>query len=76
MRLIEDDDNKTVLYDNADFKYQTEMSFSNNVARKLIIEISVPEAPTPKEKNEMQCLGVLIHFKKTHQEQPVNKVGF
>lgn len=75
MRLIEDNESKTVLYDNEEFKYQTEMTFTNNVARKIIVEITVPEDQTGKDKSNMHCLGVLIHFRKTYQE-PQNKIGF
>lgn len=75
MRLMEDNDERTLLYDNQDFKFQTEMNFTNNVARKIIIEISIPEDPTGKDKNNMYCLGILIHFRKTFQEQK-NKIGF
>lgn len=75
LRLLEDNESKTVIYDNAEHKYQTEMIFSNNVARKIIIEISVPEDPTGKDKTNVYCLGVLIHFKKLLDE-PQNKIGF
>ena len=75
MRLIEDNTDKTVLYDNKDFTYQSTMTFTNNVARKLIIEISVPEDVSGKEGQDLHCVGVLIHFRKTFQE-PQNKIGF
>ncbi len=75
MRILEDNDEKTVIYDNKDFSYQTTMTFSNNVARKLIVEISIPEDATKKEGQDMHCVGVLIHFRKTYQE-PQNKIGF
>jgi hypothetical protein len=75
MRLIEDNADKTVLYDNKDFGYQTTMTFTNNVARKLIVEISVPEDASGKEGQSLHCVGVLIHFRKTFQE-PQNKIGF
>jgi hypothetical protein len=75
MRLIEDNTDKTVLYDNKDFTYQSTMTFTNNVARKLIIEISVPEDASGKEGQDLHCVGVLIHFRKTFQE-PQNKIGF
>ncbi len=75
MRIIEDNADKTVLYDNKDFDYQTTMTFTNNVARKLIIEVSVPEDLSGKEGQDLHCLGVLIHFRKTYQE-PQNKIGF
>jgi hypothetical protein len=78
MRLLEDNAEKTVLYDNADFGYKETMTFTNNVSRKLIIEMSVPKDPADKEFKESQelyCVGVLIHFRKTYQEIQ-NKVGF
>ncbi len=75
MRLIEDNSDHTVLYDNKDFNFQNTMTFSNNVARKLIIEVSVPEDATGKEGQDLHCVGVLIHFRKTYQE-PQNKIGF
>ncbi len=74
-RLIEDNEDKTVLFDNAENKYVTEVSFSNNVARRIIIEISVPDEPTAKDRSVPQCVGVLIHSRKTYQE-PKNKLGF
>ena len=75
LRLIEDNADKTVLYDNKDFNYQAIMNFTNNVARKLIVEISIPEDETGKEAQSLHCVGVLIHFRKTYQE-PQNKIGF
>ena len=75
MRLLEDNADHSVLYDNKEFNYQTTMTFTNNVARKLIIEISVPEDPTGKEGQTLHCVGVLINFRKTYQE-PQNKIGF
>jgi hypothetical protein len=74
-RLIEDNEDKTVLFDNAENKYTTEVSFSNNVARRIIIEISVPDEPMAKDRGTPQCVGVLIHSRKTYQE-PKNKLGF
>lgn len=74
LRLIEDNDDKTVLYDNSENKYATEVSFSNNIARKIIVEISIPDEPNVKDR-QPQCVGVLIHSRKTFQE-PKNKLGF
>lgn len=74
-RLLEDNADKTVLYDNKDRNYETTMTFTNNTARKLIVEISVPEDETGKGSQDLKCVGVLIHFRKTYQE-PSNKVGF
>ncbi len=73
-RLIEDNEEKTVLFDNAENKYATEVFFSNNVARRIIVEISVPDEALTKDKTP-QCVGVLIHSRKTFKE-PKNKLGF
>jgi hypothetical protein len=75
LRLLEDNEDKAVLYDNAQFNYQQTMTFSNNVARRVIIEISVPEDPAITDSEELHCVGVLIHFRKTYDE-PKNKIGF
>jgi hypothetical protein len=37
MRLIEDNADRTILYDNKDFNFIATMTFTNNVARKPII---------------------------------------
>lgn len=75
LRLLEDSEDRTVLYDNADFNYRETMTFSNNVARKIIVEISAPEDASGKADNDPKCVGVLIHFKKTYDE-PKSKIGF
>ena len=75
MRLLEDNEDHTVLYDNSQHNFEESMTFSNNVARRLIIEISVPEDPNSKDNQELHCVGVLIHFRKTYDE-PKNKIGF
>lgn len=74
-RLIEDNEDKVVLFDNATSNYITEVTFTNNTTRKIIVEISIPDDPTAKDKNVNQCVGVLIHSRKTFQE-PKNKIGF
>lgn len=75
LRLIEDNEDKTVLFDNAASGYINEVTFTNNNTRKIIVEISIPDDPTGKDKNVNQCVGVLIHSRKTFQE-PKNKMGF
>jgi hypothetical protein len=75
MRVLEDNEDKTPIYDNAEHNYEQTMTFSNNVARRLILEISVPDNPENKENQELHCVGVLVHFRKTYDE-PKNKIGF
>ncbi len=75
LRLLEDNENRSVLYDNSEFGYKLDMNISNNVARRLIIEIAVPDDPTGKGDQELRCVGVLVHFRKTYNE-PKNKIGF
>jgi hypothetical protein len=75
IRLIEDNEDKTVLFDNAENKYTTEITFTNNIARKVILEITIPNEPGVKDRGTPQCVGVLIHSRKTNQE-PKNKLGF
>ena len=75
LRLLEDNESRTVLYDNSESGYKTEMNIANNVARRLIIEINVPDDPSGKGDQELRCVGVLIHFRKTYNE-PKNKIGF
>jgi hypothetical protein len=74
-RLIEDNEDKTVLFDNAENKYTTEVTFTNNTARKIFIEVSIPDDAAIKDKSVNQCVGVLIHSRRTYQE-PKNKMGF
>jgi hypothetical protein len=64
LRLLEDNENKDVIYDNAQDNYSEFVTFSNEVTRNLIIEISVPMGDD-KDANERRCLGVVIQFRKT-----------
>lgn len=75
LRIMEDNESRNIIYDNAEFGYKTEMNFSNNVARRLIVEISVPEDPASSGDQELRCVGVLLHFRRTYNE-PKNKIGF
>ena len=74
-RLIEDNEEKTVLFDNADANYKTDVSFTNTEARRIIVEIAVPDVANAKDKAEKQCVGVLIHSRKTLRE-PKSTLGF
>ena len=78
MRLKEDDDLKTILYDNADFNFETYFYFKNSTSRNLIIEISTPPPDDPDENEMVYCLGVLIEFRKNieNRDEGGNHVGF
>lgn len=67
LRIIEDNENRKVLYDNAQDDYSDSIIFSNDVTRNLIIEVSVPEGD-PKDANDRRCVGVVIEFRKTDQQ--------
>lgn len=78
MRLKEDDELKTILYDNADFKFETYFYFKNSTSRNLIIEISTPLPDDPDENEKVYCLGVLIEFRKNIEnlDEDGNSIGF
>ena len=62
-RILEDNAEKTVIYDNAKDSYAESIIFSNQVTRNLIIEVTVPEGDG-KNMNERRCVGVVIQFRK------------
>ena len=78
LRVYEDNEKKTLLYDNAEFEYEEYFFFKNTKTRDLIVEVTSEEADDPKEAKEKYCLGVLIEFKETaaSQSQEDEKVGF
>jgi len=65
-RLIEDNDSRKVFYDNAKDNYSESITFSNDVTRNMIIEVSVPEGD-PSDSNDRRCVGLVIEFRKTDQ---------
>lgn len=64
-KIFEDNENKTLLYDNISEEYINTVSFSNNRTRKLIIEVTVPEAKGDENVEDKKCVGVLLQFKKS-----------
>jgi hypothetical protein len=66
-RLLEDNDNRKVIYDNATDNYAQSLTFSNEVTRNMILEVSVPEGDE-KDSNDRRCVGVVLEFRKTNQE--------
>jgi hypothetical protein len=67
IRLLEDNENQNVFYDNAKDNYVDNITFSSNVTRNMIVEVSVPEGD-PKNANDRRCVGVVIEFRKTNPE--------
>jgi len=67
LRILEDNANKKVIYDNAQDNYSEFITFSNNVTRNLILEVSVPLGDN-KDTKEARCVGLVIQFRKTGSE--------
>ncbi len=63
-KIIEDNEDKSLIYDNASDDYAESVIFSNNVTRNLIIEVTVPEGSDPGS-SDRRCVGVVIQFRKT-----------
>lgn len=65
-RILEDNPGRKVIYDNADDNYINNVTFSNDVTRNLIVEVSVVGGD-PKESSDRRCVGVVIEFRKTEK---------
>ncbi|HBH49092.1 MAG TPA: hypothetical protein DDX98_10650 [Bacteroidales bacterium] len=63
-RILEDNESRTVIYDNASDEFASSVTFSNESTRNLIIEVSVPEG----KGNDRRCVGVIIQFRKNDPE--------
>lgn len=73
IRVKEDNADKTLLYDNSDYKYEDYFYFKNENSRTLIIEVS--STAEKKFSNATRfCLGVLIEFRTYKDPKP--KTGF
>lgn len=66
-KILEDNANKTLIYDNADNEYNESVTFSNEVTRNLIIQVSVTDNDI-KGTDDRRCVGVVIQFRKTDPE--------
>jgi hypothetical protein len=66
-RLLEDNEGRKVIYDNATDNYAESLTFSNEVTRNMILEVSVPEGDA-SDASDRRCVGVVIEFRKTNQE--------
>ncbi len=65
-RILEDNAGRKVIYDNATDNYSESITFSNDVTRNMIIEVSVPEVDSGSS-SDRRCVGVVIQFRKTDQ---------
>ena len=63
-RILEDNAKQQVIYDNAADNYSESITFSNDITRNLIIEVSVPEGED-SDSGDRRCVGVVIQFRKT-----------
>lgn len=64
-KIMTDNDERTLIYDNATDNFSPTIVFQNQVTRNLIIEIIVPDE---KGNMDRRCVGVLIQFKKIGEE--------
>lgn len=72
LRIMEDDEDKTVLFDNKKQNYVDTVKFSNKVTKRLILEVSTPPMDETDEKedpDETRCVGVLIASRRTKQSK-------
>ncbi|MDX9847867.1 MAG: hypothetical protein RBT74_12870 [Tenuifilaceae bacterium] len=60
IRILDDTPAKKVLYDNAAENYTDSVKFTNDVTKKLILEVSVPEKGNEKNDGKERCVGVLV----------------
>jgi hypothetical protein len=65
-RILEDNPGRKVIYDNAADNYSETITFSNDLTRNMIIEVSVPETDN-SSASDRRCVGVVIQFRKTGQ---------
>ena len=78
LRVFEDDQQNTQLYDNAEFNYEDFFYFNATTTRKLILEVSTKEPSKPDKAKKEYCVGVLIEFRDTDETRNNSKddVGF
>ena len=78
LRIFDDKEKKSLLYDNAKYNYEEYFYFKNTQTRDLIVEITTKEPDNNNETGERYCLGVLVEFKniRDSQELKEDSVGF
>lgn len=68
-RILEDRDERTLIYDNAADDFAESVIFFNPSTRNLIIEVNVPEG-NEKDFYERRCVGVVIQYRKSETTDP------
>lgn len=81
LRILEDNEERTLLFDNKKQNYVDSVKFSNQVTKRLILEISTPafnESDDKADPNETKCVGVLIASRRSEETefQPADDTGF
>ncbi len=67
-KILEDNKDKTLIFDNASENFRKEIILTTNGAKSLIIEVSIPNDGTDVQPESQRfCLGVLIEYMKTPQ---------
>ena len=61
-KIMEDNEQRTLIYDNTKDEFASSVIFSNENTRNLIIEVSVPEGKGSDK--DRRCVGVIIQFRK------------
>jgi len=74
IRVKEDNEEKTVLYDNSKYKYEDFFYFMNENTRNLIIEVSSEANKNFSSSANRNCLGVLIEFR--NENNTKQEIGF
>lgn len=60
-KVMMDNDDRTLIYDNASDNYSPTVVFQNEITHNMIIEVTVPDE---KGNMDRRCVGVLIQFRK------------
>ncbi len=68
-RLLEDNKERNVLYDNAQDDFSESIVFTNEVTRNIIVEVTVPESGSGKDK-DLRCVGIVVQFRETGETEP------
>lgn len=74
IRVKQDNENKTVLYNNAHYEYEDYFFFKNENTRNLILEVSSEAQAKFADSSNRYCAGVLIQFR-TYVKEDVD-TGF
>jgi hypothetical protein len=74
IRVKEDNAEKTLLYDNSNYKYEAFFYFKNEQTKNLIIEVSSMARKKFDSSSERNCIGVLIEFR--NENNTKKEVGF